>query len=167
MRTRSATTAASRYGGRCARWAGSGCRLSHTLAALEMSDGTGEQVAHLLWNEMAVQQAVARDGDGRGLFRHDQDRRIGFLRQSQRRPMARAERLVGHLELRQRQHAARADDLIAPNQYRAVVERGVWRENRGQQIGGDLRFHRHAGGDELLEADVALDRDDRAGAGAW
>ena len=40
MRTRNATAAASRYGGR----EGSANRLCHALAALEVRDGTGEQI---------------------------------------------------------------------------------------------------------------------------
>src|SRR6267143_2657867 len=94
MRTRSATTAASRYGGL-------GGRLSHALAAFEVRDGAGEQIAYLLRREVAIQQAVAGDGDRRGLFRHDQHRRIGLLRQSQRRAVAGAEGFVGDLELRE------------------------------------------------------------------
>src|SRR5690348_6958285 len=46
------------------------------------------------------------------------------------------------------------------------MQRRVRRENGREQIRGDLGFHRHAGGNELLEADVALHRDDRAGTGA-
>src|SRR5213075_3057058 len=116
MRTRSAATAASRYGGRCVE---SG-RLSHTLAALEMRDGTREQIAHLLRREMAVQQSVTGDGDRGGLFRHDQDGGVGLLRETDRGAVARPERLVGDLELRERQHAPCPDDLsprirIAPS----------------------------------------------------
>src|SRR3954467_2053988 len=120
MRTRSATAAASRYGGRCPE---SGCRLSHTLTALEMRDGTREQIADLLRREMAVQQSVTRDGDRGGFFRHDQDRGVCLFRQAERGAVARAERLVGHFELCERQHAAGSDDLIAPDENGAVVQR--------------------------------------------
>src|SRR6266566_1916827 len=159
MRTRSATTAASRYGGL-------GGRLSHALAALEMRDGAGEQDAYLLWREVAIQQAVARDGDRRGLFRDDEHRRIGLFGEPERRAVTRAERFVGDLELRELQHAPRADDLIAADQDRAVGQRRVRREDRRHEVGRDLRFHRHTGGDELFQSDVPFDRDDRAGAGA-
>src|SRR5437667_12043749 len=103
MRTRKATAAASRYGGL-------GGRLSHALAALEVRDGAGEQIADLLRREVAIQEAVAGDGDRRGFLRDDQHRRIGLFRQSQRRAVAGAEGFVGDFELGERQHAPRAAD---------------------------------------------------------
>src|SRR3989442_6965622 len=118
MRTRKATAAASRYGGRGSE---SGSRLRHTLAALEMRDGTREQIAHLLRRKVAVQQPVAGDGNRRRLLRDAEHGRIGLLRQPQRRAVARAERFVGDLELRERQHSAGADDLVAADQARAFL----------------------------------------------
>src|SRR5258705_13934755 len=106
MRTRKATTAASRYGGLRGR-------LRHTLAALEMRDGPGEQIADLWWGEVTVQETVTRDGNGGGLFRHDQHRRVGLLRQPQRGAVACPQRFVRHLELGQWQHAPGPDDLVA------------------------------------------------------
>src|SRR5213596_2594521 len=120
MRTRSAATAASRYGGRCVE---SG-RLSHTLAALEMRDGTREQIAHLLGRELAVQQSVTGDGDRRGLFRHDQDGVAGVLREADRGAVARSERFDGELELRERQHAPYIDDLVQGHDDRGGWQRG-------------------------------------------
>src|SRR6267154_324223 len=105
MRTRSATAAASRYGGL-------GGRLSHALAALEMRDGAGEEIAHLLRGEMPVQESVTCDRDRGRLFRHDEHRRVTLLRQPERRAVAGAERLVGDLELGERQYAAGADELV-------------------------------------------------------
>src|SRR6266480_5771034 len=101
MKTRSATQAASRYGGR------SGRRLSHALAALEMRDDAGEKVTDLLGREMAIKEAMARDRNRRCLLRHDEHGRVGLFREPQGGAMARAERLVGDFELRERQHAAR------------------------------------------------------------
>src|ERR1051325_1289874 len=158
-RTRKATAPAARYGGLAGR-------LRYALAALEMRDGTGEQIAHLLRREMTIQEAVARDGDRGRLFRDDQHGRVRFFREPERRAMARAQRFVGDFELRERQHAPRPDDLIAADQDRAVVQRRIRREDRRQQVRGDLGFHRYAGSDELLEPDVAFDRDDGARAGA-
>src|SRR5438309_12095379 len=128
-----------------------------------MRNGAGEKVAHLLRGEVAVQEAMAGDGDRGRLFGDDEYRRIGLLRQAQRGAVPRPERFVGDLELREWEYAARADDLIAANQDRAIVQRRVRWEGGGQQVGRDLRFHRHAGGDELLEPDVAFDGDDGAG----
>ena len=88
-----------------------------------MGDGAGEEIAHLLRGEMPVQQSVTRDGDRGRLLRHDEHRRVGLLRQPERRTVACAERFVGDLELRERQHAPGADDLVAADQDRAVVQR--------------------------------------------
>src|SRR6266404_4840391 len=115
MRTRRATAAASRY-------EGLGGRLSHALAALEMRDGAGEEIAHLLRSEMPVQESVTRDRDRGRLFRHDEHCRVALLRQPERRAVAGAERLVGDLELGERQYAPGADDLVAANQDGAVVQ---------------------------------------------
>src|SRR5437016_14155516 len=98
MRTRNATAAASRYGGR----EGSANRLCHALAALEVRDGTGEQIANLRRCEVAVQEPVTRDGDRRRLLRDDEHRRGGFRRQTERGAGARAEARVGGEALAER-----------------------------------------------------------------
>src|SRR2546425_12973711 len=98
MTTRNATAAASRYGGR----EGSANRLCHALAALEVRDGTGEQIANLRRWEGAIQEPGTRDGERRGLLRDDEHPGVGFLRQPPRGAVPRAERLVGDLELRER-----------------------------------------------------------------
>src|SRR6266496_1042306 len=122
-----------------------------------MRDDAREKIAHLLRREMAIEEAVARDRNRRGLFRNDEDRRVGLLRQTERRAMPRAKRFVGNLELREREYAPRADDLVSANQDRAVMERRVRREDGGEQIGRDLCLHRHTRRDELLEPNVAFD----------
>src|SRR5258708_31531527 len=126
MRTRNATAAASRYGGR----EGSANRLCHALAALEVRDGTREQIANLRRREVAVQEPVTRDGDRRRLLRNDEHRGVGFLRQPERGAVPRAEGLVGDLELRERQYAAGADDLVAADEDGAVVQRRRRAEDR-------------------------------------
>src|SRR5260221_9245400 len=109
-RTRAATAAAARYGGR------SGSRRGHPLATLEVGDDAGEEVAHLLRREVAIEQTVTRDGNRRRLLRHDQHCGVGLLREAQRGAVPGAEGLVAHLELCERQDTARADDLVAADQ---------------------------------------------------
>jgi len=131
-----------------------------------VGDHPGEEIAHLLRREVAIQQPVTGNGNRGRLLGHDQHRRIGLFRQAQRGAVPRPERLVAHLELREGQDAPGADDLIAAHQHGAIVQRRVGREDGGDEVGRHFRFHRDAGRDELFEADVAFDCNYGAGPGA-
>src|SRR5206468_1110262 len=81
--------------GGSARWCG------NSFPAFEVRDRPGQEITHLGRGEMAVQQPVARHGDRGGFFRYHEHRGIGLFGQTERRAVARAERLIGHLELRE------------------------------------------------------------------
>ncbi len=81
-----------------------------------------------------------------------------------RRAVPRPERTIDHRRLRQRKDARRADDRVAADDDRAIMQRRVGSEDRGEQVGRDLRLHHRPGVHVLVEGNLSLDGDDRADA---
>src|SRR5690606_8043027 len=93
---------------------------------------------------------------------HHDHERVRFFRQADRSPVARAQGAVGDRELRERQNHARGDDRVTVDQHRAVVQGAVRREQADDEIRAHARLQAGTGLGILVEADVALDGDDRA-----
>src|SRR6267378_992764 len=77
--------------------------------------------------------------------------------------MARAEALLDDAFLRQREQTPGGEDLVAPYNHRAVVQRRVRVEDRLQELGRDLAIDADPGGRVVLETNIALEGDQRAG----
>ena len=81
-----------------------------------------QRLLHGFQIQEAGQFAVLRHGNDAGLFGHDQNERVGHLRDADARPVARAQILAQIGVLRQRQHAAGRQDASSPQDDGAVME---------------------------------------------
>src|SRR5665213_1964442 len=95
-------------------------------------------------------------------FGDDDDNRVRFLGQADRRAMARAERFVQIRPRRQRKNTRGIGDAVAFQNHAAVMDRVVRKKNRFQHFRRRGTIHRHTGLDGLEQLDGLLDGDERA-----
>ena len=110
-----------------------------------------------------AQHAAALDQARRGglLADHDRDR-VGLLADPDRGAVARAVALAVDGRLGKRQHDAGRQDPVAADEHGAVVQRGVRREDRLEQLLREVGVEHDPGLGRILEAGLPLDDDERA-----
>ena len=97
------------------------------------------------------------------LFGHDDRDGVAFLGQADRRAMPRAELAAEPSDSRSAAGSTRPPRRAPSCRItRAVVQRRARSEDRDEQIVGQRRVERNAALDVVAQADLALDRDDRA-----
>ena len=107
--------------------------------------------------EVAPDPGPLDEADLAGLLGDDDHDRVGLLGDPERGPVAGPVALRLDRRLGQRQEGAGGEDRLATDDDRAVVERRPRREQRLEQLGGQVAVDHHAGLGDLLEAGLPLE----------